>query len=701
MANVITQEIQDSVSSLYIAFFGRAPDADGFDYWCLEVAGGESPFKIAADFALSAEWQNTYGSLTDPAEQVNLFYQNTFGRNADAEGLAYWVAEIEGGLPFSSVAYQIIYAAYNGQGDPNVDQNDYLLVSNKIEVAEYFATVLKSNDTTIAQTAFNGVTQNPESVTAAENRLTEEVETGVVTVTVAQAADLPVGYLYNLEDSSANLAGASAAILNGAINIGATTTATVSQTTIVQQAQNTGTKSIPALSDTAANLAGTTDAVLAIVVGAITATDAATEAQATTVASFTQSVIYSVADVAANIVAGPGLNRAVDVAVTNTAVVAQATIVEAADNSGEKSVAALSDTVANISGSSNAVLDIVTGAVTATNAATVAQAGALAAFNKQVIYNITDAASVVLGGIDTAAVAEATGVLTTASGALLTVSNANTLLGLSNLSGGSTWNISDAAVNMQAGRALNSANDITVQTAASAAQAVSVGDATNTGSIRFLGGISDGYESIQGLLNSVGGLRALAANTAANSTSAVGSTEADTINMSAFTPTNNPGGLTISGLGNNDLITGSAGADIIIGGEDDDNITGGLGVDTFRVDLNTDTITDLGQGGADLLVISAGATAIATIHTAWTATSGTVNTGANTSANAVITTAGLAVNLANASVENAGSNTQGYSVTNTGAATTMTGSAAADSITGGTGHDTILGGNGDDTIRGG
>jgi len=183
-----TQAIQDSVANLYIAFFGRAPDAEGFGYWVEEISAGVSPFKTAGDFALSKEWTSNYGGLT-PEQQVNLFYQNTFGRNADEAGLNYWVNNIvTGGLPFSSVAYQIINAAY--LGGPNVDPNDHALVLHKLEVAEYFAMTLKSNDTTLAATAFTGVTQDPATVQAAEDRLANE---GAPTYILTTGTDVITG----------------------------------------------------------------------------------------------------------------------------------------------------------------------------------------------------------------------------------------------------------------------------------------------------------------------------------------------------------------------------------------------------------------------------------------------------------------------------------------------------------------------------
>ncbi|MDO9025915.1 DUF4214 domain-containing protein, partial [Zwartia sp.] len=723
MANVITQEMNDSVSSLYIVFFGRAADADGFDYWGQEIANGSSPFKIAADFVLSTEWQTKYGALTSPIAQVELFYQNSFNRSADAAGLAYWVAAIEGGLPFSTVAFQIIWAAYLG-GD-TVDPNDHILVLNKIEVSEYFATVLDSNDTTIAQTAFNGVTQDPETVTYAENRLTEEVETGVVTVTVAQAVGLPAGYLYNLEDSSNNLASASTSTLNGAINIGATSTATVSQATIVQQAQNTGTKSILALSDTAANIAASSNAVLDIVVGGVTAMDAATIAQATTVAAFTKLVTYNVVDVAANIIAGGGLNEAVNIAVIDDTLVDQATIVEAALNTGEKSVATLSDTVANISGSSNAVLDIVTGVVTAINTATVAQASTLAAFNKQVIYNITDQAALVLGAAETPSVLEARGVLTTSAGVPISVAGANTLLGLSGLGADSTWNISDLATNMVDGRALNEATDISVQTVALASEAATVGAASNAGIISFQAGISDGYAAVQSLLTTAGGLRALAANTSPFSTSAVGTNENDTIDMSSFTAANNPSGLNISGLGNDDAITGSAGADIISGGEGNDSITGGAGEDhllgeagedTFHyalaAELRADTLVD-GGADTDTIMISTGEDVL-TLGPAdfgnvinmeilnLTGTGSQSVTLGEDSDVAFATGITITTNAIAASLNlQGGASTVSINATGTDHADILVGGSRTDTLVGGEGNDTITGGAGADHLTGG
>ncbi len=137
-------------------------------------------------------------------------------------------------------------------------------------------------------------------------------------------------------------------------------------------------------------------------------------------------------------------------------------------------------------------------------------------------------------------------------------------------------------------------------------------------------------------------------------------------------------------------LTGNDAANSLTGAGGNDILTGGQGVDTFNVDADTDTITDLGKGGSDIIKISEGAMANAAVSVSWTATSATANSGT-----ANITTNGLGVNLGAVVTGN------GYNVTNTGQGTTLTGSGLADLLSGSTGKDTLIGGNGNDVLNGG
>ncbi len=158
------------------------------------------------------------------------------------------------------------------------------------------------------------------------------------------------------------------------------------------------------------------------------------------------------------------------------------------------------------------------------------------------------------------------------------------------------------------------------------------------------------------------------------------------VNMSAAAGGSN--GFSVFNVGGAAVLVGSASADTLSSGAGNDTLTGGGGNDRFLVAGGTDTITDL--SGSDVLVVSAGATAAATVTAAFTATAATANAGtANINAN------GFGVDLALASGPN------GYNVTNSGGAATITGSAQNDTIAGGAAGDVLSGGNGTDSISGG
>jgi len=113
----------------------------------------------------------------------------------------------------------------------------------------------------------------------------------------------------------------------------------------------------------------------------------------------------------------------------------------------------------------------------------------------------------------------------------------------------------------------------------------------------------------------------------------------------------------------------------------------------FASSINLSTLNGTTGFRLDVLVVSSGATADATLFEAWTATSDSRNDGS-----AYLTVAGYTVNLA--AVTNG---TKGWLVSNDGneTAVTLTGSAKADTLIGGTGADSLIGGADDDSLDGG
>lgn len=78
------------VFRLYHATLDRNPDLVGLLYWVdLLASGARDAVQVAAGFADSAEFRNTYGA-TDDRAFVSLLYHNVLGRAPDAVGLASW-----------------------------------------------------------------------------------------------------------------------------------------------------------------------------------------------------------------------------------------------------------------------------------------------------------------------------------------------------------------------------------------------------------------------------------------------------------------------------------------------------------------------------------------------------------------------------------------------------------------------------------
>ena len=92
----------DDVFRLYQATLGRTPDAAGFLGWADNLGNGGSFRQVTAGFVQSAEFQATYGALSNGGF-VDLLYQNVLGRSADAAGRAAWVAQLQGGTTREAV----------------------------------------------------------------------------------------------------------------------------------------------------------------------------------------------------------------------------------------------------------------------------------------------------------------------------------------------------------------------------------------------------------------------------------------------------------------------------------------------------------------------------------------------------------------------------------------------------------------------
>ena len=104
-ANTVEVTQEAKITGLYVAFFNRAADQSGLEYWTttadnVSKEGGDvsSVFKtLSKGFATHPTFTSTYAHLNNE-EFVKAIYRNALGRDGDAEGIKYWTDLLDRGM---------------------------------------------------------------------------------------------------------------------------------------------------------------------------------------------------------------------------------------------------------------------------------------------------------------------------------------------------------------------------------------------------------------------------------------------------------------------------------------------------------------------------------------------------------------------------------------------------------------------------
>ncbi|MQA23349.1 DUF4214 domain-containing protein [Rugamonas rivuli] len=88
---------------LYQAAFNRAPDESGLGYWIANMDKGLSLQATAGFFIGSEEFGRRYGANLSDADFVTQLYNNVLHRAPDAGGHAYWLHDLQIGVPRANV----------------------------------------------------------------------------------------------------------------------------------------------------------------------------------------------------------------------------------------------------------------------------------------------------------------------------------------------------------------------------------------------------------------------------------------------------------------------------------------------------------------------------------------------------------------------------------------------------------------------
>ena len=213
IANLDSAQI-DSFVELYIAYFNRAPDAIGLNFWgnffASELAKGERSSddilsEIASLFLDQDETRATYPEGTPVQSFIEEIYRNVLGREGDEDGVAFWTGVVESGAVARGEA--ILRILEGVDADPGADatadiiairQGDRSYLDQKTDIGTYYAVIRGLSDVTDASEAMQLFVRGDEStVQTAVARVDQEyneaiaADSGVFLMPLVGVADNP------------------------------------------------------------------------------------------------------------------------------------------------------------------------------------------------------------------------------------------------------------------------------------------------------------------------------------------------------------------------------------------------------------------------------------------------------------------------------------------------------------------------------
>ncbi len=102
--------IQQKIAGLYIAFFNRAADKNGLEYWenRASTLGEDIAIKeLASGFSAHPKFTDLYSNLSNQ-KFVEAIYKNSLGKEGDSEGIAYWTKQLDSGVSRSDMVADFI-----------------------------------------------------------------------------------------------------------------------------------------------------------------------------------------------------------------------------------------------------------------------------------------------------------------------------------------------------------------------------------------------------------------------------------------------------------------------------------------------------------------------------------------------------------------------------------------------------------------
>jgi len=148
---------KEQVAELYIATFGRAPDAGGLDYWTNEVVTGSLTLDgVAKSFFEQDEAQSMYGASSNEDFIISV-YENALGRKVDGDdgGVQYWLDELDHGVHTKDTFIKAVLAGAKAETG---DANDAALLENRVKTGLLYAEEIGTDNSPLAKQVMEKVT---------------------------------------------------------------------------------------------------------------------------------------------------------------------------------------------------------------------------------------------------------------------------------------------------------------------------------------------------------------------------------------------------------------------------------------------------------------------------------------------------------------------------------------------------------------
>jgi Ca2+-binding RTX toxin-like protein len=160
------QDVTTQLIEIYIATFNRAPDADGLAYWLANITDNNwSVDDVAKSMFDSEEVSEKYPTTLSNSAFIDAIYNNVLNRDPDEDGKSYWIEQMSKGISRDEMVITVI----NGAKADTGSADDQQILENKKIVGEYFAIKNALNNIELAKSSMAVVTVDEATVDLAKD----------------------------------------------------------------------------------------------------------------------------------------------------------------------------------------------------------------------------------------------------------------------------------------------------------------------------------------------------------------------------------------------------------------------------------------------------------------------------------------------------------------------------------------------------